>query len=49
MLNYFVGIFIGMFIMKAALESRIFYHLNILSLSNSFDKLLEHGKSTPNK
>jgi len=49
LINYGVGILIGMFLMKVLLESRYFWHLNILSLSDSFDKLLEHGKINRDK
>jgi hypothetical protein len=49
LINYGLGILIGMFLMKVLLESRTLYHLNTLSLSDSFDKLLEHGKSKRNK
>jgi hypothetical protein len=44
-----MGIIIGMFLMKVLLETRVSWHLNTLSLSDSFDKLLEHGKSKKHK
>ena len=47
--NYLFGIFLGMVLMKLLLESRIFYHLNTLSLHDLFDKLLEYGKSNKYK
>ncbi len=49
LLNYLIGIIIGMVLMKLLIESKIFYHINTLSLHDQFDKLLEYGKSNKHK